>query len=143
MAIKSLTIEPQRLGAQNFRPPGFQFPVGLTFLGTDTNNVVTSFIGTGTWVAPPGATEVEYLVIAGGGAGGSRIGGGGGAGGFLTGTGHPVTAGTPYTITVGAGGAGATGTKGSNGADSVFDTFTSIGGGAGGGSTAGTGSAGV
>jgi hypothetical protein len=55
--------------------------------------------------APTGVTEVEYLVVAGGGGGGESSAGGGGAGGFRTGTGHPVTPGTPYTITVGGGGA--------------------------------------
>jgi hypothetical protein len=50
---------------------------------------------------------------------------GGGAGGFLTGTGHPVTPGTPYTITVGGGGATISpmppqGNQGSNGSNSFL-----------------------
>jgi hypothetical protein len=49
-------------------------------------------------------TQVDYLIVGGGGGGGSTY-GGGGAGGFRTGTGLSVTAGTTYTITVGAGGA--------------------------------------
>ena len=87
MSIKTgsgSVVTTTRVSSSFVRPPGFQFPVGLGFLGTDTNNVVTSFIGTGTWVAPPGATEVEYLVVAGGGGGrggGGRRGGEGGGGG--------------------------------------------------------------
>lgn len=50
--------------------------------------------------------NIEYLVVAGGGGGGSNHAGGGGAGGFRTGTNFSVSAGTNYTIAVGAGGAG-------------------------------------
>jgi hypothetical protein len=64
------------------------------------------FQSSGTWTCPDGITEVEYLVVAGGGGGGARFGGGGGAGGYRTGTGFSVTAGTTYTVTVGAGGIG-------------------------------------
>lgn len=89
------------------------------------------FTASGNWTAPTGVTEVEYLVVAGGGGGG-RTGGGGGAGGFRTGTGLSVTAGTNYAVTVGAGGAGSnTGSvAGSSGGNSVFSTITSkVGGG--------------
>jgi hypothetical protein len=67
--------------------------------------VIQSFTATGEWVCPTGVTEVEWLVVAGGGGGGGVEGGGGGggAGGFRTGTGLSVTAGTTYTVTVGAG----------------------------------------
>jgi hypothetical protein len=71
-------------------------------------------------------------VVAGGGGGGLY--GGGGAGGFLTGSGHPVDASTPYSIEVGGGGpASNTGpARGANGSNSIFDTITSAGGGGGG-----------
>jgi hypothetical protein len=82
---------------------------------------------------------VEYLVVAGGAAGGTgdvsgRYGGGGGAGGFRTATGFPVTA-TTYPITVGAGGAPGAGTGGAanSGNPSIFSTITSAGGGGGAG----------
>lgn len=83
--------------------------------------------------------NVEYLVVAGGGAGGSdvyqdRSAGGGGAGGYRTGT-LSTAVGTSYTITVGGGGAGASGTVGGKGSDSVFGTITSTGGGGGAGHT--------
>jgi hypothetical protein len=91
----------------------------------------------------------DYLVIAGGGAGGTIAGNqvtgaGGGAGGLrstvgATGGGGSLesalslTSGTGYTVTIGGGGAiGTWPTRGSSGSNSVFSTITSAGGGAGG-----------
>jgi hypothetical protein len=87
--------------------------------------------------------SVEYLVIAGGGAGASVAGatdGGGGAGGYRcsvsgesSGGGNSaespilVASGTAYTVTVGAGAA----VNADNGGNSIFSTITSIGGGLG------------
>ena len=63
-----------------------------------------------------GSTTANYLAVGGGGSGGAsgtfpsgignpaHGGGGGGAGGLLSGTGQVFYIGTPYTITVGAGG---------------------------------------
>ena len=83
--------------------------------------------------APP--LTVEYLIVAGGGAGGQL--GGGGAGGLLTnynGTGLSLSLGTAYPITVGPGGAGNTSDPPLNdGQDSIFSTLTANGGGAGAG----------
>ena len=99
---------------------------------------VTTFNSSGTLTTQPRTTEIEYLVVAGGGAGGH---GGGGGGGFRTGTGNPVSGGSPYPVTVGAGGAAVTSTPvfarnaGASGADSVLGTptpITSTGGGGGG-----------
>ena len=90
---------------------------------------------TGNAFTPTVSGTVDYLVVAGGAAGGdanSNAGGGGGAGGFRTGTGLSVTANTAYTITVGAGGAVATNNVGGSGGNSVFSTITSAGGGGGG-----------
>jgi hypothetical protein len=111
------------------RPTGFKFPVGLTLY---TNLVV------------------DYLVVAGGGGGGTNRGGGGGAGGFRTGSAFAVTAGTPYTVTVGGGGNGAiftpSITDATVGSGSVFSSITSAGGGRGGSfngtTTGGNGSSG-
>ena len=78
----------------------------FTTVGTSTFTV--SSLGSGLHPYSPGnpANSVEYLVVAGGGGGAqSGAGGGGGAGGFRTGTGLSVTAGTTYTVTVGSGGA--------------------------------------
>jgi hypothetical protein len=88
-----------------------------------------------TWTGLP-PSVVEYLVVAGGGSGGGAIltstgSGGGGGGGFLAG--HVgITAGSSYTVTVGAGGVGSSIVQGTSGANSVFGSITSTGGGAGG-----------
>lgn len=75
---------------------------------------------------------VDYLVVAGGGAGGYDRGGGGGAGGFLTGAGLSVASGTPLTVTVGGGGTGQSSyTAGTPGGSSVFSSITTVGGGVG------------
>ena len=85
--------------------------------------------------------EVEYLVVAGGGAGGNGLGGsgsgGGGGGGGVLADVLPVTAGTSYRVTVGAGGSAGTtnsGSAGPSGSNSVFGPITALGGGGGGGS---------
>jgi len=78
------------------------------------------------------AQDYEYLVVAGGGAGGGWSGAGGGAGGFRTATGFAVAATTITGITVGAGGASISVTGyGPDGSNSVFSTITSVGGGGG------------
>jgi hypothetical protein len=90
-------------------------------------------------IAPPAGTSMWYLAVGGGAAGGSRIGAGGGAGGLLIGN-VSISAGTTYTITVGAGGAAVTSIPGVVGNDggnttitgSGFSTITAIGGGGGG-----------
>ena len=90
---------------------------------------------------------VEVLVVAGGGGGGMDMGGGGGGGGVLSSTTYSVTAGSPITVTVGAGGAGAPAggpplnprfhaftVSATNGGNSVFGSLTAVGGGYGGSS---------
>ena len=95
--------------------------------------------------------DAEYLIVAGGGAGGKANAGGGGAGGLLTnfgGTALSLTPGVVYTVTVGTGGAAvSTGAQGNNGTNSVLSgtgitTLTAIGGG-GGGSDAAAGGVGA
>ena len=43
--------------------------------GAAPYTVIQTFLATGTWTAPTGVTEVEYLVVAGGGSGGNAFGG--------------------------------------------------------------------
>ena len=112
---------------------------------TSPGNFVVSGAGT-----PAGSTQVDYLVVAGGGMGGSGHGAGGGAGGFreshstpvsgpytasplATPTGITVSA-TTYPVVVGAGATAAPyGGSGQTGApSSSFATITSSGGGFGG-----------
>jgi len=110
---------------------------------TDGDYKVHKFTANGTLTVSAGG-GVEYLVVAGGGAGGGvdtggRNGtGGGGAGGFRTGY-LEVAAGS-ISITVGDGGAANTNSNmsGGNGGNSVFSTITSVGGGGGGGATVDT-----
>jgi len=108
------------------------------------------FTGPGTFTVtnagtPAGSNSVEYLVVAGGGSGGTSgfsvsESAGGGAGGFRQNYPSPSTAGLPvsvqgYPITVGGGGAGVPDSlgRGGVGVNSVFSTITSTGGGGGGG----------
>jgi hypothetical protein len=77
---------------------GFLRPAGGPF------TVIQTFTSSTSWIAPEGVTEVEYLVVA----------GGGGGGGLTVAVvvlvvleqaqDLAVTAGTTYTVTVGAGG---------------------------------------
>lgn len=118
---------------------------------TDGTYWYHTFFSSGTFT-PTQALTADYLVVAGGGAGGfwQNAGGGGGAGGLrctVTATGGggslesaiSLTNGTAYTITVGAGGASAgvfqtAGSQGSNSAiaGSGLTTITATGGGGGG-----------
>ena len=127
---------------------------GGTVTTADSNYKVHTFTGDGCFVVssvgnPSGSTKVDYLVIAGGGAGGGMyIAGGGGAGGFRESHSAPVSG--PYTasplasatslpvgaqtypVTVGAGGTGnnqSGATDSTSGSNSVFSTITSAGGG--------------
>ena len=104
---------------------------------------ITSFtsVGTTSWIAPAGVTNVTYLVVGGGGGGGTGYdagGGGGGAGGMVLTGSINVSPGSSYTITVGAGGNGGpdtrTNSNGFPGSNSVFATITALGGASGQGS---------
>jgi hypothetical protein len=85
------------------------------------------------------ANHVNYLIVAGGGSGGSKyaVGGGGGAGftrfcaGSLCSAGVAVSA-TSYSVTVGGGGAIGTINIANNGCNSSFNGLTANGGGGGG-----------
>ena len=122
---------------------------------TDGDFKVHTFTADGTFTVTAagnnaGSNSVDYLVIAGGGSGGSGEGlngggeaaGGGGAGGYRESFPNPGSGGLPvseqaYPITVGAGATGAaitnspTGNFGSRGSNSIFSTITSTGGGGG------------
>ncbi len=88
----------------------------------------------GGYLVPSGVTEVEVLVVAGGGggSGGGNGGAGGGAGGLVYISNYAVTPGERISVTVGDGGAAVvTGNSGNDGANSVFNNITAIGGGGG------------
>jgi len=114
--------------------------------GTETtcgDYKIHTFTGPGTFTVscagnPVGSNAVDYLVVAGGGAGGISTGaGGGGAGGYRTSFPSPAgvipVSATGYPITVGSGGAGGSPSVAStSGNPSIFSTITSTGGGYGG-----------
>ena len=139
--------------------------VGTAFIAATGGTTTTSgdfkihtFTGPGTFCVsavgnPAGSTSVDYMVVAGGGAGaGKNHGGGvggGGAGGIRIGTvcqpsplspaplvapGHTVSV-QGYPIVVGGGGSCSTnsnpGTAGVSGSNSSFSSFTAAGGGGG------------
>ena len=132
-----------------------------------TNYKVHTFTGPGTLCVSAagnagGSNTIDYMVVAGGGSGGTAYGGGGGAGGYRESPGTasgcysvsprgaapavalPVSV-QGYPITVGGGGAGVSCSgcnPGVQGADSIFSTITSTGGGAGGGQAPGDGGVG-
>jgi hypothetical protein len=89
------------------------------------------FTASGTWTAPTGVTKVRATVI--GGGSGSYSGFSGSPGGIAVGT-YTVSAGTAYTITVGAGGANS-----ADGGTSSFASFCSATGGAATGAGSGSG----
>jgi len=130
---------------------------GGTITTVCTNFKVHTFTGPGTFCvsaagSPSGSNTVDYLVLAGGGSGGSRDrAGGGGAGGYRESPGSasgcytasplgsspaaalPVSV-QGYPITVGAGAsANPPASRGNQGSTSTFSTISSAGGGAGGG----------
>ena len=70
-----------------------------------TIHVFTSTDATGLVITGGNLTNVEYVMVGGGGAGGYNYAGGGGAGGYLTGTFALIPGpGGPYPVTIGAGG---------------------------------------
>ena len=141
--------------------PEFGAPQGISATGGVINDYTTTpgdvyrahiFTTSGSLVVSDATSNfgstIEWLVVAGGGAGagGEYHGGGGGAGGYRTGTGLPVSGPTTYPVVIGAGGAAAaTNTQGNDGVASVFNApgsegttkFTSAGGGGGGTHTSG------
>jgi len=131
-------------------PNGNNLNGATTSVKLDQNNEGITFVYSGAtqgWVSyssykaitPPSAFSVNYLIVAGGGSGGS-VQGGGGAGGLLSGSGLSVDKTSTYTVTVGAGGAStSSSTGGNNGTNSSFSAYGTAavggGGGAGGGPT--------
>jgi hypothetical protein len=103
---------------------------------------IQEFTSTTSWTAPSNVTTVEVFLVGGGGGGGYvnnegsgvRHSGSGGAGGEVIRRILPVTPGTSYTVTIGAGGAGGStstasgGTGGNTSFGSLLTAFGSYGG---------------
>ena len=149
----ALTINPNSNkiegGTGNLQLTGEREGTSLVYIDSTQGWLATSGINEGTDALQALPYSVDFLVIAGGGGGGGTdLGGGGGAGGYrnsysteTSGGGGSsesslsFTAGTVYTVTVGAGGAGG-GTRGTSGSNSSISgtgitTITSTGGGGG------------
>jgi hypothetical protein len=139
----------QQYGATRGRFESYQaFANGGTVTTLTQNGInyrVHTFNSSGTLSVTKGG-DVEVLMVAGGGGGGSaadsywETGGGGGAGGLIHNTGFPVTDGTNYTVTIGAGGIGglsqtaiSPSNRSGDGSNTTFSTLTAVGGGGGGG----------
>jgi hypothetical protein len=113
--------------------------VVLIYVDSTQGWLPISGINEGTDALEPNQYSIDFLVVAGGGAGGAWVAGGGGAGGYRTST-QTVNPGTAITITVGDGGAGGSypgANKGGSGSNSSISgsgltTITSAGGGGGG-----------
>ena len=120
---------------------------GTYYSGKSGGDTLTAFTSTGsaTWTCPSGTTNVEVLVVAGGGAGGGAVGSGGGAGGIVHDADYSVTASVVYDLTVGAAGGDSVWNVNAEGSGLAL---TASGGGAGtprqdaGGGTGGTGGSG-
>ena len=129
---------------------GFTVPTGTTLqrpaspvLGMSRWNTTLALyeVWTGViWTPVAGEVTGTILVVGGGGGGGGTAyesggtGAGAGAGGVLYGTTYPLTTGTSYSVTIGAGGSGGVDGAGGGGAgqNSVFASSTAFGGGGGG-----------
>jgi hypothetical protein len=95
---------------------------------------MTVFTSPGTFTTPSTTTQIKVTVVGGGGGGGGGASnnGGGGGGGAAIYVG-PVTASTPYAVTVGSGGPGGTApANGTAGNTSSFASLASATGGSGG-----------
>lgn len=83
---------------------------GVTADATHAMSPFQFFPVSGTFTVPSGVTQIKVLVIGGGGGGGASrchlSGGGGGGSGYVNFNTYSVTAGTTYSVTVGAGGTG-------------------------------------
>ena len=138
----------------DIRASNYIVATGGTIATVCTNYKTHTFTGPGTFCVsatgnPSGSNTADYMVVAGGGGSVAISGGGGGAGGFRESPGAasgcysvsprgaapavaiPISSGTAYPITIGAG--GTTGSAGTivatPGASSIFSTITSAGGG--------------
>lgn len=92
-------------------------------------------VGVSNFYSPYGLSEIELLIVAGGGGGAGSQGnagrGGGGAGGMIL-QNYSISENQNYSLEIGAGGNGGALGDGNSGEDSVFDTLIALGGGGGG-----------
>lgn len=113
---------------------GWSAPAESASLSIGGEQILFDWPGTYSWVCPSGVTSVSVVAVGGGASGSSAYGaGGGGGGGLGYKNNYSVTAGSSYTVVVGAGGNGTYGTTttGFAGGDSYFVSTTVVKGGGG------------
>jgi hypothetical protein len=139
----AITIDQNSLNFQGNTSPNPEYntdgqSVSITYSGATQGWIPT--VDDDVTLETPQSYSVDFLVVAGGGAGGGNVGGdgagGGGAGGYRTST-QTLSQSTVYTVTVGDGGTSNGTNIGTSGSDSSISgsgitTITSAGGGAGG-----------
>ena len=122
-------------GGKSFVTQNINAGVVKSFTTTPTT-AATSISSTFSWTAPSDVTQIELLVVGGGGSGAGGNGGGaggGGAGGLIYNNAYPVTPGQTYTVVVGGGGIASNGARqGYTGSNSQFGNLIAYGGGGGG-----------
>jgi hypothetical protein len=116
--------------------------VRLVYVDATQGWIGVSGFQEGTDAMIPATYSIDFLVVAGGGAGGTMQAGGGGAGGYRIST-QTVNAGTAITVTVGDGASSNGNTVGDSGSNSSISgsgltTITSAGGGGGAGGNSGS-----
>jgi len=110
--------------------PIYTYTGQSTFIDDGNGNWRIKFLTSGTLtITNMASTSIDIFCVGGGGGGGSRpatgTGGGGGGGGYTTtGSSKSITLGTPYTVTIGAGGA----VNGGRGGTTSFNGVSAAGG---------------
>lgn len=138
--VNLIGIDLDRVGQREIHLPSvwqsgeleYAFATVVTF-NSSVNNSGLDWNNGGS-ACPGGVNAVDYVLVGGGGASSANAGTGldgspgAGAGGYLSGSGTAVTAGTNYPVVIGAGGTGGTtsGAVGSDGADSTWNSLTAL-----------------
>ena len=152
--FKTVAVTPTAVSDQDNTSTGyFDLPAGTTAQrpGSPVNGMIrynttlskVEAYQNGEWVFYAVPYSVDYLIVAGGGAGGgspstNMTGAGGGAGGYITGSTQAIGS---NSIVIGAGGTIVTNERGNSGSNSSLFGLTAIGGGGAGGGVGANGTA--
>jgi hypothetical protein len=128
LLLQSILITPSQSASLGTSPCNVTVNTAATAAITNDANFCYLVFKSGlnSWTAPVGVTNISFLLIGGGGAGGGGAwAGGGGAGGVVYDANYPVTPGSSYSTSIGAGGSpgGATLSIITNQSTSGFDTW--------------------
>jgi hypothetical protein len=134
-AISSIKLTPATGATLQIGSTFYLYGVGGTratggTITSDGNFTYHTFTSTSTFTALEKIKNAEVLLVAGGGGATGAGSAGGGAGGLIAHTSQSLTAGTSYTVVVGAGGtSGASSDTSTSGSNSQFASLTAVGGG--------------